>query len=90
MDVPLEMDDGTIRHFEGFRVQHKFITRTGKRKKATCVSNISEIYPLLSAIMGACLIPWVSPGVVLPPVYGDSGRIQVHGAALLSEEKCQP
>ncbi|WP_439895734.1 hypothetical protein [Sodalis-like endosymbiont of Proechinophthirus fluctus] len=40
--------------------------------------------------MGACLIPWVSPGVVLPPVYGDSGRIQVHGAALLSEEKCQP
>lgn len=22
VDIPLQMDDGTIRHFEGFRVQH--------------------------------------------------------------------
>ncbi len=30
VDVPLEMDDGTIRHFEGFRVQHNLSRGPGK------------------------------------------------------------
>ena len=30
VDVPIEMDDGTIRHFEGFRVQHSLTRGPGK------------------------------------------------------------
>lgn len=30
VDIPLEMDDGTIRHFEGFRVQHNLSRGPGK------------------------------------------------------------
>ncbi|WP_448195964.1 Glu/Leu/Phe/Val family dehydrogenase [Raoultella planticola] len=30
VDVPLEMDDGTIRHFEGYRVQHNLSRGPGK------------------------------------------------------------
>ena len=30
VDVPIEMDDGTIRHFEGFRVQHNLSRGPGK------------------------------------------------------------
>ena len=30
VDVPIEMDDGTVRHFEGFRVQHNLSRGPGK------------------------------------------------------------
>ena len=30
VDIPLEMDDGTIRHFEGYRVQHNLSRGPGK------------------------------------------------------------
>ncbi|KAF1019261.1 MAG: Glutamate dehydrogenase [Paracidovorax wautersii] len=30
VDVPVEMDDGTVRHFEGFRVQHNLSRGPGK------------------------------------------------------------
>ena len=30
VDVPIEMDDGTVRHFEGFRVQHSLTRGPGK------------------------------------------------------------
>lgn len=30
VDIPLEMDDGTVRHFEGFRVQHNLSRGPGK------------------------------------------------------------
>lgn len=30
VDVPIEMDDGTIRHFEGYRVQHNLARGPGK------------------------------------------------------------
>lgn len=30
VDVPIEMDDGTVRHFEGFRVQHNISRGPGK------------------------------------------------------------
>lgn len=30
VDIPIEMDDGTIRHFEGFRVQHNLSRGPGK------------------------------------------------------------
>lgn len=30
VDIPLEMDDGTIRHFEGYRVQHNMSRGPGK------------------------------------------------------------
>ncbi|QUG75610.1 Glu/Leu/Phe/Val dehydrogenase [Erwinia sp. E602] len=30
VDIPLQMDDGTIRHFEGFRVQHNLSRGPGK------------------------------------------------------------
>ena len=30
VDVPIEMDDGTIRHFEGYRVQHSLTRGPGK------------------------------------------------------------
>jgi len=30
VDVPIEMDDGTIRHYEGFRVQHSLTRGPGK------------------------------------------------------------
>lgn len=26
VDIPVQMDDGTIRHFEGYRVQHNTVT----------------------------------------------------------------
>jgi glutamate dehydrogenase/leucine dehydrogenase len=33
VDIPVQMDDGTIRHFEGYRVQHNLLqtVRTGRR-----------------------------------------------------------
>ena len=30
VNVPIEMDDGTVRHFEGYRVQHNFARGPGK------------------------------------------------------------
>ncbi len=30
VDIPLEMDDGSIRHFEGYRVQHNLSRGPGK------------------------------------------------------------
>ena len=30
VDVPIEMDDGSVRHFEGFRVQHSLTRGPGK------------------------------------------------------------
>jgi len=30
VDIPIEMDDGTVRHFEGFRVQHNLSRSPGK------------------------------------------------------------
>jgi glutamate dehydrogenase (NAD(P)+) len=30
VDVPIEMDDGTVRHFEGYRVQHNLFRGPGK------------------------------------------------------------
>ena len=30
VDVPIEMDNGIVRHFEGFRVQHKLSRGPGK------------------------------------------------------------
>jgi glutamate dehydrogenase (NAD(P)+) len=30
VDVPIEMDDGSVRHFEGFRVQHNLSRGPGK------------------------------------------------------------
>src|SRR5690349_16706546 len=30
VDIPIEMDDGSIRHFEGFRVQHNVMRGPGK------------------------------------------------------------
>ena len=30
VDIPVQMDDGTIRHFEGFRVQHNLSRGPGK------------------------------------------------------------
>lgn len=30
VDIPVEMDDGTLRHFEGYRVQHNFSRGPGK------------------------------------------------------------
>src|SRR5690606_28084412 len=30
VDVPIEMDDGTVRHFEGYRVQHNLSRGPGK------------------------------------------------------------
>jgi len=30
VDIPLEMDDGSLRHFEGYRVQHNLSRWPGK------------------------------------------------------------
>lgn len=30
VDIPLEMDDGSVRHFEGYRVQHNLSRGPGK------------------------------------------------------------
>jgi glutamate dehydrogenase (NAD(P)+) len=30
VDIPIEMDDGTVRHFEGYRVQHNLMRGPGK------------------------------------------------------------
>ena len=30
VDIPIEMDDGSVRHFEGFRVQHSLSRGPGK------------------------------------------------------------
>ncbi len=34
VDVPIEMDDGTVRHFEGYRVQHNLSRGPGKRRRS--------------------------------------------------------
>ena len=30
VDIPIEMDDGSVRHFEGYRVQHNLFRGPGK------------------------------------------------------------
>jgi glutamate dehydrogenase (NAD(P)+) len=35
VDVPIEMDDGEVAHFEGFRVQHNLSRGPGKGECAT-------------------------------------------------------
>ena len=34
VDVPIEMDDGSVAHFEGFRVQHNLSARPGQGRRA--------------------------------------------------------
>ena len=34
VDVPIEMDDGSIAHFEGYRVQHNMSPRPGQGRRA--------------------------------------------------------
>jgi hypothetical protein len=34
VDVPIEMDDGTVAHFEGYRVQHNLSARPGQGRRA--------------------------------------------------------
>ncbi len=40
VDVPLEMDDGTIRHFEGYRVQHNLSRGPGREACAITPTSV--------------------------------------------------
>jgi len=41
VDVPIEMDDGTVRHFEGFRVQHNL--SRGPARVASAITRASRL-----------------------------------------------
>ena len=46
VDIPLEMDDGSVRHFEGYRVQHNLSRGPGKGGNASS----RQRYRLSSAV----------------------------------------
>ncbi len=80
VDVPIEMDDGTVRHFEGFRVQHNLSRGPGKGGVRFHPQVTLEEVMALSAWMT------VKNAAVGLPYGGAKGGIRVDPAQLSRKE----
>lgn len=80
VDVPIEMDDGTIRHFEGFRVQHNVSRGPGKGGV--------RYHPDVTLDEVMALAAWMSikNAAVNLPFGGAKGGIRVEPKALSHKE----
>lgn len=80
VDVPIEMDDGTIRHFEGFRVQHNVSRGPGKGGV--------RYHPDVTLDEVMALAAWMSVknAAVNLPFGGAKGGIRVDPKALSHKE----
>ena len=80
VDVPMEMDDGTVQHFEGFRVQHNLSRGPGKGGVRYHPDVTLEEVMALSAWMT------VKTAAVGLPYGGAKGGIRVNPRALSHKE----
>jgi glutamate dehydrogenase (NAD(P)+) len=80
VDVPIEMDDGTVRHFEGFRVQHNMSRGPGKGGVRYHPDVTLEEVMALSAWMS------IKNAAVNLPYGGAKGGIRVDPALLSRKE----
>lgn len=80
VDVPLEMDDGTIRHFEGFRVQHNLSRGPGKGGVRF------HPYVTLEEVMALSAWMTVKSAVLNLPFGGAKGGIRVDPRKLSEKE----
>ncbi|MFS2224255.1 Glu/Leu/Phe/Val family dehydrogenase [Pantoea sp. B65] len=80
VDIPLEMDDGTIRHFEGYRVQHNLSRGPGKGGVRFHPDVTLEEVMALSAWMT------VKSAVLNLPFGGAKGGIRVNPRELSAKE----
>ena len=80
VDVPIEMDDGSVRHFEGFRVQHSLTRGPGKGGVRYHPDVTLEEVMALSAWMS------VKNAAVNLPYGGAKGGIRVDPKALSRKE----
>ena len=80
VDIPLEMDDGSIRHFEGYRVQHNLSRGPGKGGVRYHPDVTLEEVMALSAWMT------VKCAALNLPFGGAKGGIRVNPASLTSKE----
>ena len=80
VDVPIEMDDGTVRHFEGFRVQHSLTRGPGKGGV--------RYHPDVTLEEVMALAAWMSikNAAVNLPYGGAKGGIRVDPRALSHKE----
>jgi glutamate dehydrogenase (NAD(P)+) len=80
VDVPIEMDDGTVRHFEGFRVQHNLSRGPGKGGV--------RYHPAVTLEEVMALAAWmtVKTAAVNLPFGGAKGGIRVDPAQLSRRE----
>ncbi|WP_072394132.1 Glu/Leu/Phe/Val dehydrogenase [Hyphomicrobium sp. CS1GBMeth3] len=80
VDIPIEMDDGTVRHFEGFRVQHNLSRGPGKGGV--------RYHPAVSLEEVMALAAWmtVKTAAVNLPFGGAKGGIRVDPATLSPNE----
>ncbi|MEO7151555.1 MAG: Glu/Leu/Phe/Val dehydrogenase, partial [Burkholderiaceae bacterium] len=80
VDVPIEMDDGTVRHFEGYRVQHNLSRGPGKGGVRYHPDVTLEEVMALSAWMT------IKCAAVALPFGGAKGGIRVDPKLLSSKE----
>ncbi len=80
VDVPIEMDDGTVRHFEGYRVQHNLSRGPGKGGVRYHPDVTLEEVMALSAWMT------IKCAAVALPFGGAKGGIRVDPKQLSSKE----
>jgi glutamate dehydrogenase (NAD(P)+) len=80
VDVPIEMDDGTIRHFEGYRVQHSLSRGPGKGGV--------RFHPAVNLEEVMALAAWmtVKNAALNLPYGGAKGGIRVDPATLSLKE----
>ncbi|NIF20022.1 Glu/Leu/Phe/Val family dehydrogenase [Candidatus Pantoea multigeneris] len=80
VDIPLEMDDGTVRHFEGFRVQHNLSRGPGKGGiRYHPDVNLEEVMALSAWMTVKC-------AVINLPFGGAKGGIRVDPRELSTKE----
>jgi glutamate dehydrogenase (NAD(P)+) len=80
VDVPIEMDDGTVRHFEGYRVQHNLARGPGKGGV--------RFHPSVSLEEVMALAAWmtIKNAAIGIPFGGAKGGVRVDPALLSSKE----
>src|SRR5688572_28473440 len=80
VDVPIEMDDGTVRHFEGYRVQHNLSRGPGKGGV--------RFHPSVSLEEVMALAAWmtIKNAAIGIPFGGAKGGVRVDPALLSHKE----
>lgn len=73
VDIPVEMDDGSVRHFEGFRVQHNLSRGPGKGgvryHPAVCLEEVMALAAWMTVKTAAVNLPYggAKGGIRLDP-----------------------